>query len=150
MEASQSKYIQMYGLYSHVEGDEEIVHAISDNISDLQPILDQIDHEMKEMAEWNMKEIEIFFIVKKDLFGFPLLIKGSLEQFDENMGNNKHFFAFNHENKDGTISQVLFHCGNTDLSGDDYEKLYRKFFRNGISSNLIQLNEFYDEGIMNA
>lgn len=149
MEASRKEYIEMFGLYSHVE-DEEIVHAISDNITDLQPILDQIDPEMKEMAEWSIKEIKIFFVVKKDIFGFPLLVVGSLEKFNNGLENHKHFFAFNHENKDGTISQVLFHCENTDLSGDDYEKLYPKFFRHGISSNLVQFNEFYDEGIMNA
>ncbi len=148
MEATERPNMCIYALFASSEdGCDESVHSISEHIEILQGILDQMDPELKNMAEWNIKEIEIYFVVKKEVFGVAILGKYN---FCDSNKYEKHFFAFNQQQKNGNVQQVLFHCENLSLSGDDYEKLYPKFFRNGISSNRIQLDTFYDEGIMNA
>ena len=135
--------INMYALYaSGEEGDCETVHAISTNTDILQEILEKMDDELKQMAKWSIKKIEIYSVVKKDLFGFAMLTR-HINPIESNLLEN-NLYAFNHRE-----NQALFLNEDLSLTNDYYEKTY-KFFKNGMSTNIIKQNEFYDESIMNA
>ncbi len=150
MEATQEEpkktfieYTNMFALYaSGDEGDCETVHAISTNTDNLQEILEKMDEELKQMAIWTIKKIEIYSVVKKDLFGFPVLAR-HVNLIEANLLEN-NLYAFNYHDH-----QALFLNEDLSLDSEYYEKTY-KFFKNGMSTNIIKQNEFYDEGVLNA
>jgi hypothetical protein len=135
----------LYGLYACGEVDEpETVHAISIDTEKLQEICDNIDEELKTMAKWTIKEISIFTVVKKDIFGYAILCSNCTPGYDQELLKN-NLFAVNRLNK-----QVLFFREEPNLTSIDYQNTYKKFFKDGMSDNIIEFNTFYDEGIMNA
>ncbi len=135
--------INMYALYAGGdEGDCETVHAISTNTDNLQKILEKMDEELKHMANQTIKKIEIYSVVKKDLFGYSILTR-HINPIEANLLENNLYAFYHHEN------QALFLNEDLSLDSEYYEKTY-KFFKNGISSRLIKQNEFYDEGVLNA
>ncbi len=140
----------LYGLYAcGEEGNPETVHAISTNTEKLQEISDNIDEELKSMAKWTIKEISIFRVVgkvvkKNNDFGYAIICLNPRNDYDIELLKN-NLFAVNRYEK-----QVLFFREEPNLTSNDLQNTYKRFFCHGISDNIIEFNTFYDEGIMNA
>ncbi len=83
-------------------------------------------------------------VVEKSIFDYAILCSNCNPGYDPELLKN-NLFAVNRLNK-----QVLFFREEPNLTSTDYQNTYKKFFRDGMSDNIIELNTFYDEGIMNA
>jgi len=160
VEAKKPKTV-MLGLYATFDGEDyDTLHAISQNQESLNQILDDMDEEMRQMATWIIHEVDIHFVVDKNLFKDVPIIDSTGKKFyagsmlTQNIDSyvepellNHHLYAFNKIRKQlGKERMVL---QSLVIIEDEEHKEY-VHFQNGLSSVVIQQNVFYDEGVMNA
>jgi hypothetical protein len=150
------------GLYATFDGEDyDTLHAISQNQESLNKMLDDMDEEIRQMATWIIREVDIHFVVDKNLFKDVVIGKDpsgknvycgsmltqNIDSYVEPELLNHHLYAFNKTRKQlGKERKILQSL--VIIEKNEYKEYIH--FRDGLSSEVIQQDVFYDEGVMNA
>jgi hypothetical protein len=138
----------MSGIYSLLSidkncSDDQYIQAISYDKSCLQSMLDNLDSNTLNLAD---------FVIKENTPVYSLLkIKTNTEHksnivlYSVNKFNDNKLYGFNKITSNG-VEQVLL-----DVTGfNNFELKNKPFFKNDLSENSIVFDKYYDEGIMNS
>lgn len=160
----------IYALYAIPEDDYASVHAISLNKENLEEIIEtKIPNEIKEIIKFEIQPIDFYLLVKlKENIGNQNTVSSILKPF----GNEKNLclmkqhsirpdayknkiFAFNKITTNGITQCLVAVAHDSDAYSDEYREHLeyiksQKIFQNEISDNPININVYYNEGILNT
>ena len=157
----------IYALYAISDDDCAKIHAISLNQESLQEILvSQVSTQFKEMVKFEIKPISVYLLVKLlkpdettkkmlNPFGtshnLTLMLANSIKV---DKFKNK-IFAFNKITTKDCIQCLVLVAHDDDSFSDKYKEHLeyvksQKMFKENMSELPIDLDVYYDEGILNA
>jgi hypothetical protein len=143
--------MKMSGIYSLLSIDkdcayDQYIQAISYDKSSLQSMIDNLDSNTLNRADFVIKENTRVYSLLKITKSVRLgIVKSRILLYSVNKFNDNKLYGFNKITSNG-VEQVLL-----DVTGfNNFELKKKPFFKDDLSENIIVFDKYYDEGILNA